>query len=141
MKYKQKIIPAVITPDCWKGKKIKELRLLVNEQIKSLAGTEIVNSDTKFSIKITNSSRKKTSFGEAMYYKKAVCTLILPEIIKYAKFNNWGQPKNTDPESLIGYANFKCKCKVDDKIENIRLAVKVIKGGKFYYSFEVNKKR
>ena len=66
---------------------------------------------------------------------------MLPDLIKYAEYNNWGNPKATDGPNIIGYLNFKCKCMIDGKKENIRLAVQFQKGGKYYYNIEINKKK
>lgn len=75
-----------------------------------------------------------------MYYKKAAILTILPDIIKYAQFNNWGNKKQTDGPNIIGYLNFKCKCIIDGEKNCVRIAVQMQKGGKYYYNVEVNKK-
>lgn len=75
-----------------------------------------------------------------MYMKKAAASLILPDIIRHATYNNFGSRKEDDPPTIIGYLNFKCKCTIDGKNECLRLAVQFQKGGKFYYNVEVNKK-
>ncbi len=46
-----------------------------------------------------------------------------------------------DGPNIIGYLNFKCKCMIDGKKENVRLAVQFQKGGKYYYNIEINKKK
>ena len=70
----------------------------------------------------------------------------------------WKQPTTTSPpanssrwwqrpswwnnriysKDIIGYLNFKAKCILDDKVEHLRIAVQLQKGGKFYYNIEVN---
>lgn len=100
----------------------------------------IINIDTGLPITISVTSARKTAFGEAIYFKKVAATLMLPELIKYAEYNNWGNPKETDGPNIIGYLNFKCKCMIDGKKENVRLAVQFQKGGK-YYSISKSTKR
>ena len=140
MKYKQKVIPSVNTPEEWKGKKIRELRQLINTYIKdNLVGKVYSNEDTKFSIQVTSTSARKTAYGEAMYYDKATSLLILPQILQYASYNNFGQRKETDDDTILGYANFKCKVIINGKNKTLRIAVKIAKGGFLYYNIEVNK--
>lgn len=83
---------------------------------------------------------RKTSHGGAMYHKKAESIRALPEIIKIAKYNNFGQRKTTDSEAVIGYFNFKSKFYLDGELKHIRLTIQLQKDGKFHYNIEVNKK-
>ena len=46
----------------------------------------IPNIDTGLPITISVTSAPKTAYGEAIYFKKAAATLVLPEIIKYAQY-------------------------------------------------------
>ena len=76
--------------------------------------------------------------GEAMYQSKAEIIRILPELVKYALYNNFGHSKETDSPEVIGYLNFKGRCKIDGKTENVRIVVQFQKQAKFYYNIEVN---
>lgn len=140
MKYKQKVIPSVNTPVEWKGKKISQLRALALEKTRSLySDAEVTNEHLNICIHIKTNGLRKSSYGEAMYYKKAVTLLILPEILQYARYNNFGSRKDNDPTQVVGYLNFVCKCKIDGLLENLRIAVQFRTDGKFYYNVEVNK--
>ena len=140
-KYRQSIIPETKTPEYWKNLKGWQLREIAFNTIKQkYAGKAVINKDFGIPINITISSGRKTAFGESIYSKKAAAVLILPEIIANAQYNNWGDPKPEDGNNLKGYLNFKCKCIIDGKTEHIRLAIQFMKGGKFYYNIEVNKK-
>ena len=103
--------------------------------------TPIINEDLKIPIWILRDGTRKTSHGGTIYYKKACTVEIIDKIIKYAKYNNYKSRKSTDKAYVIGFLNFKAKIKIDNKIENIRLAVQFRKDGKMYYSIEINKKR
>ena len=141
-KYKQAIIPRAETPEEWTQLKLQRLRTIIFEHIRNnYSGKTVVNLDTGLPIIISVTSARKTAFGEAVYFKKAAATLMLPDLIKYAEYNNWGDPKATDGPNIIGYLNFKCKCIIDGKKECIRLAVQFQKGGKYYYNIEINKKK
>jgi hypothetical protein len=74
-----------------------------------------------------------------MYSKKAAVAMCLPELLKYSEYNNFGNRKESDSETVIGYLNFKGKCFIDGKKETVHLVVQFHKGGKFHYSIEVNK--
>jgi len=66
---------------------------------------------------------------------------MLPDLIKYAEYNNWGDPKATDGPNIIGYLNFKCKCIIDGKKECIRLAVQFQKGGNYNFFVKLQEDR
>lgn len=139
-KHKQHIIPSVTTPKEWRGWTSLQLRKYVAGYVKAhYKNTTVINDHTQLHINITVRSGQKTAYGEAMYSKKAALITVLPDLIKYAVYNNFGPAKTTDSKDVLGYLNFKVKCKIDGKIENIRLAVQFQKGGKFYYNIEVNK--
>ena len=141
-RYKQTIIPKADLPEEWKGIRLHELKTIVFNHIRGgYSGMVIQNIDTGLPITISVTSARKTAYGEAIYFKKAAAILALPEIIKYAQYNNWGPPKAIDGPNIIGYLNFKCKCIIDGAKENIRLAVQFQKGGKYYYNIEVNMKK
>lgn len=128
-----------ITESQWGNLGIADLRRAVRQYFNDhLKGRTIVNDETKIPIRITVASARKTAFGEAMYHKKAELVRILPELLKVAKYNNFGQRKPQDSVEILGYLNFKAKCMLDGKIEHVRIAVRFQKGGKFYYSMEVN---
>ena len=138
-KYKQPVIPE--TAEMWKDKSKGELRRLVLEYVKGyFKGLVVTNLHLNIPITISMTSGRKTALGGAMYGKKAEFIRLLPEIIRVAQYNNFGARKNTDNPAVIGYLNFKVKCKLDGKTEHIRLAVQLQRGGNFYYNIEVNKK-
>ena len=103
-----------------------------------LKGIEVVNNDTGITVRFSMTSGRKTAMGEAMYQRKAELIRILPELVKYALYNNFGHPKETDSPEIIGYLNFKGRCVIDEKTENVRIAVQFQKQAKFYYNIEVN---
>ena len=105
---------------------------------KHLKGTEVVNDDTGITIHFSMTSGRKTAMGEAMYQRKAELIRILPDLVKYALYNNYGSPKEKDSPDIIGYLNFKGRCILDGKVENVRIAIQFQKQAKFYYNIEVN---
>ena len=140
-KYRQIVIPSVDTPKEWGQIKLQQLRKIILDMIrKEYAGRIITNIDTKLPIRISVTSARKTALGEAIYFKKVAAVLILPDLIKYARYNNWGEAKQNDGPNILGYLNFKCKCLIDGRKECVRIAVQFQKGGKYYYNVEVNKK-
>jgi hypothetical protein len=62
------------------------------------------------------------------------------QLIRYAKYNNWGDRKPKDDDFVIGYLNFKVKCRINGKLEHIHLVVRLRNTGEFHYVLEVNKK-
>ena len=116
-----------------------ELRKYVLEYYKNnLKGKEVINTDTGITIHFSMTSGRKTAMGEAMYQKKAEMIKILPELVRYALYNNFGKRKPDESEEIIGYLNFKGRCKLDGRIQNVRIAVQFQRSAKFYYNIEVN---
>ena len=76
--------------------------------------------------------------GEAMYNKKAEVIRVLPDIIKYALYNNFGNRKDSDPKEVLGFLNFKGMCIIDGKKETLRIAVQYRRESKYYYNVEIN---
>jgi len=142
-KYKQTIIPKVSTKR-FESMTLTNLRRFINDYYKdNYLGRTVQNEHKGITVHFTSKGRKKTAFGEAMYSNKAVAILILDKLVKYGKFNNWGNPKESDPKELLGYYNFKSFVIIDGKKKSVRLAVQVFRNGNIclnpYYNLEVNK--
>jgi hypothetical protein len=105
---------------------------------KHIEGKVVVNKDINIPIQFTKIGQSKIAYGEAIYRKKVAILQCLPEIIRNAKYNNYGNRKPQDAKKIIGYLNFKAKVLIDGKVENIRIAVRFQSNGKFYYNHEVN---
>ncbi len=116
-----------------------ELRKYILEYYKrNLKGLVVVNIDTGITVHFSMTSGRKTAMGEAMYQMKAEIVRILPDLVKYALYNNFGKPKDTEKRDVIGYLNFKGRCRINGKTENLRIAIQFQKQAKFYYNIEVN---
>ena len=137
MNKKYKLIPEITSK--LKGLSKSEMRQYILDYYKKhLKGTEVVNDDTGITIHFSMTSGRKTAMGEAMYQRKAELIRILPDLVKYALYNNFGSPKEKDSPDIIGYLNFKGRCILDGKVENVRIAIQFQKQAKFYYNIEVN---
>ena len=137
MNKKYKLIPEITSE--LKGLSKSEMRQYILDYYKKhLKGTEVVNDDTGITIHFSMTSGRKTAMGEAMYQRKAELIRILPDLVKYALYNNYGSPKQKDSPDIIGYLNFKGRCILDGKVENVRIAIQFQKQAKFYYNIEVN---
>lgn len=137
MKKKYRFIPEISSELIGLSK--AEMRRYILEYYKEhLKGTEVVNEDTGITIHFSMTSGRKTAMGEAMYQRKAEIIRILPDLVKYALYNNFGNPKEKDGPDIIGYLNFKGCCRIDGKTENVRIAVQFQRQAKFYYNIEVN---
>lgn len=141
-KYKQTYIPKINTPKEWENLSRTQLRDVVFTYLKNNFANKVIvkNNCLGIDVRITIHASRKTAFGGYMYKSKATVITALPTIIKYAVYNNWGERKAKDSKDIIGYLNFKCKCIINGKKEDLRLAIRVQNDGKFYYNIEVNKK-
>ncbi len=138
-KYVQKVIPSVTTTRLQKLT-LSELRKEALRLYEEYCTNKICqNKHIGIPIQLKNSGGRKTARGEAIYSKKVAIIKCLPCLLENATYNNFGKPKEKDPNSLIGYYNFKAYVLVDGKKECVRLSVKARIDGSFYYNVEVNK--
>ena len=139
-KYKQTFIPSVST-----GIIKNSIAAAKEYYAKNLQGKSVKNIDTGFEIKFTSDGKRKLSSKEDVYTKKTALLQCLRKLLEVAEFNNFGQRKEKDKQSVLGYLNFKAKAKIDNKIENIRIAVTVKVNEvsrtreKSFYNYEINK--
>ena len=138
-KYKQTVIPEVSTAN-WKTKTYSEARKKVMDYYRThyLNGKKVTNQHLGITVEFDPDGADKTSRGGAIYLKKKCLVEVLSEMIQYAEYSNWGDRKAKDKPSVIGFLNFKVKVKIDEKIENIHLVIRVTNDGKFHYTMEVN---
>jgi len=137
-KYKQKMIPIVNTPATLKGKSGKELRSFVIDHYNAhIRGRIIKNKRTGFDIHFSGAGLKKITHGGALYPNKAIAVLAIDKLLELAEFNNFGQPKSSDPKELTGYLNFKAKCKIDGFVRTFRISALLYRNkGKIYWSHD-----
>lgn len=129
-----------ISTDLLKGLSVSEIQKRIQEHYKqNIQGLTILNENLNIVVRFTKLGRNKTIFGSTVYPKKAALIFYLPEIVKNAQYNNWGNRKTTDQDYVIGYLNFNCKVSIDGKPEKIHLVIQMRKDGKFYYTLEVNR--
>ncbi len=138
-KYKQTTIPE--TTIIWENiETTNELRETVFEYYRNnIMGKSIVNIDKGYKIQFTNKpGGRKIAFGGSMYREKAEAVKMIMDLIRVAQYNNWGHPKTTDKEYVIGYLNFKAKGKINGKMYNFRIAIQLRTDGNLYYNHEIN---
>ncbi|MDE6515626.1 MAG: hypothetical protein K2L03_06270 [Bacteroidales bacterium] len=135
-KYVQKVIPSVST-ERYRKLAPYELRKEIHRLCDLCQGQDIFNKHIGITIQVRG-YRRKTAYGEAAYSKKAAVVECLLQLLEYARYNNFGSRKTTDPANIIGYYNFKAYVVIDGKKESVRLAVIARKDGSFYYNVEVD---
>ncbi len=138
-KYVQKVIPRVSTGRYNRLKPAEARKVLLKTFSEYLQGKVVYNRHIGIPIQFV--SGRKTIYGEALYRKKVPIIEVLDILMEHAKYNNFGQRKECDPKNLIGYYNFKAYVYIDDKKECVRLAVRAMADGTFYYNVEVNTKK
>lgn len=117
----------------------KETREAISSYyVRNFKGKVITNAETGFKIELGKEGGKKTAWGGRVYLEKLAITSVLDQVIEQMTYNNWGDRKETDSPDVIGFMNFKASVFVDDVLKKLNIAVKLKKGGSFYYSFDVN---
>lgn len=135
-KKKQLVIPKTST-SCFVGMTKKEIREWCRAYYShEYIGEKVTNLDMGIEISFKRLGNKKTSYGAAMYPKKAAAIMVLDEMLKYAIHTNWGERKANDPENVIGYCNYKCKLLVDNNLCFFAINVQICKDGTFHYSLD-----
>ena len=138
-KYKQTVIPETSTKG-WEKLTTQEVReKLYDEYRAHCYGKKVINQSLGITIEFEHGGARKTSYGGAVYSKKACIVNVLDKLARYAEYSNWGDRKATDAPHVIGYLNFKAKVKIDEKLEYVHLVIRVRNTGKFHYSMEINK--
>lgn len=141
-KYKQRYIPEVETPKEWKEATLTNLSKFIKAYYQgNLQGSAVINIDKGIRITFSGQGRQKITKGSFLYSKKAALVLILKELLELAEFNNFGQRKRNDPGALMGYLNFKVKCRIDGKLETVRIACMMYHADRIYFNHEVNIKK
>ena len=137
--YKQTVIPEAST-EGWATLAANEVRKKVfSEYSTRYFGKKITNLSLGISVEFEYDGARKTSNGGALYSKKACLIGVLDKLIKYAEYTHWGDRKEKDPKWVVGFLNFKVKVKIDGKLEQVSLFIRVSNKGKFHYSIEVDK--
>lgn len=135
-KKKQILIPQTYTTS-FAGMTKKELRGWCKSYYSQhFIGNQVKNLDLGIEISFKRLGNKKTSYGAAIYPKKAAAIMILDEMLKYAIHTNWGERKDDDPINVIAYCNFKCKIMIDNELCFFAINVQICNDGKFHYSLD-----
>lgn len=104
--------------------------------LKNFIGRIVKNQDLGIDISFKRLGNKKTSYGAAMYPKKAAAILVLDEMLEQAIHTNWGERKDNDPVNVIAYCNFKCKILIDSELCFFSVNVQICNDGSFHYSLD-----
>jgi len=141
-RYRQQIIPAIISPPGFKHKPVAELRKYVLDHYNTcVRGKTVKNQSSGWEIRFSGAGLRKITKGSALYPNKAITVLVIDKLLEAAEFNNFGQPKPSDPKELAGYLNFKVKCRIDGVVYP-RIAVLLYrKDGKIFWNHEVSIKK
>jgi len=135
-KKKQIEVPQTYT-SCFVGMSKKELREWSKSYYSnSFIGKKVKNRDLEIEISFKRLGNKKTSYGAAIYPKKAAAIMILDKMLEQAVHTNWGERKESDPINVIAYCNFKCKILIDNELCFFAINVQICNDGSFHYSLD-----
>lgn len=113
-----------VSTEAFKEMTVTELRQFTLEYYKKyLKGKELPADDFLSAIKLTDAAGRKIAKGGSMYSEKAAIVEKLEDLIKSSTYNNWGDRKETDPKSVLGYLNFKSKVTIDGVKRHVRISI------------------
>ena len=142
-KYKQTIIPEIST-EKWESLPLREVQKKMTEYYRAKYPNTRTVTNQHLGIKIgfESDGLAKTCKGGSCYPAKNCLVEILDKLIRYAKFNNFGDRKPKDKPNVLGYLNFKVKARINGKVEYIHLTVRITNRNEgrftFHYSMSVN---
>ena len=127
-KYKQTEIPSVNNPIAEHlGKYVKSY------YEKNIQGHSVINKHLGITISFTSIGKGKIAYGnKTLYAQKVAVVQCLPELLRVAKYNNFGIRKPDDKTNVVGFMNFKAKVRINGMLENVRLSVMLRTDGKFW---------
>jgi hypothetical protein len=131
-------IPKVYTKG-FSNNTVAENRKIVEEKYKSFVGKKVINKDTQLPIVFVSRGVKKVAYGNNMYAKLFASVNVIYVLLINGKLNNYSKRKPTDPKSILGYMNFDSKCYIDNKLNVVKLSVRLMKGGGHHYSLNIKK--
>ncbi len=134
---KQKSIPK-INDKQFEGMKLGELKKYVKDYyLKHIDGKAVKNQHTGVTILLRKPGLQHLLYHGKSGYTKFKAVVKLPEMLHSAIFCNFKNPDNTDSKDVFGYANFKSKVEIEEKVHLFRIVVRITKDGKFYYNHSV----
>lgn len=133
-----KVVEIIISEKIKSAKRSELPKLAKEYYIDYVSGKSIINAHKGFKISFTGQGQNKIAHGSALYAKKVATIKYLPEILENAVYSNFSHRKAKDPKELIGYLNFKGKCKIDGRIEYLRLACLFYSATKIFFNHEIN---
>ena len=136
-KYKQKIVP-VVADNQFAGMRLGQLREYVTNYFdKHIKDCKLINLHKGITVEIRKAGLRHLLYARNAGYVKLKAVMILKEMLINAVYCNFNEPDNDDGLNVIGYLNFKCKAKIEDKVQVFRIVVRLTKEGKFYYDHSV----
>lgn len=141
MKYKQKYTP-IAKDSLFKDKKLGELKEFIKDYFnKNLRGKSVKNLHKGVTVKISRTGLNHLLYARNIGYVKIKAVVVLDKMLKHAEYTNFKEKDENDSKDILGYLNFKCKVKIENKIQLFRLVVRLTTAGNFYYDHAVKIKQ
>lgn len=106
-----------------------------------LQGNSVVNKDKGITVAFSSVGRNHVLYARSAGFEKLVAVFKLPEILAAATFLNFKNADENDHHTVVGYMNFKCPVKINEKLQHFRVVVRISKDGKFFYDHSVRVKK
>lgn len=106
-----------------------------------LQGNSVVNKDKGITVTFSSVGRNHVLYARSAGFEKLVAVFKLPEILAAATFLNFKNADENDHHTVVGYMNFKCPVKINEKLQHFRVVVRISKDGKFFYDHSVRVKK
>jgi len=130
------------TDSLWKKFSLKEKVEAIKKHYKEqLQGKCVINQDLGISVQFTSDGLGKITQNRKIGNTNAEAVRILEQIIEQAKYNNFGERKESDKENVLGFLNFKGKAVIDNTLCHFRIAIKRKTDGNTFYNHTLNRQK
>ena len=132
-RYKQAHVP-VVNNKQFDGMRLSEIRNYVEDYfIENLEDKTVVNKHKGISVEFNRAGIKHVLYARKGGYVKYKAIMVADEMIENAVLCNYKKPDDDDGDNVLGYFNFKCKAKIEGRIQIFRIVIRLVNDGKFYY--------
>ena len=107
---------------------------------KYLKGKKVINIENNVEIILAKTGWRHTIRTNKTTYNNIIIFKKLKEVIERAQFINFGELKEKDVKSTIGFLNYKSEVLINNKEQHtVKISVRIDENGKFYYNHYIIK--
>ena len=136
-KYKQTIIPTVEDKQ-FEGLKLGQIKKFVRNYFnENIRNKTVKNKHKGITVMFTRKGLDHVIHARNAGYVKYKAIICLPKMVKNAVYLNFKDKDEDDVLDILGYLNFKCNVKVENRIQIFKIVIRLTNEGVFFYDHSV----